>query len=313
MKALSLLLPLLLGCQSAQLASLRRESMGEAPRDERARFQSHLPEVRRALVLVKSWLGTGSGAIIDPSGLVLTCEHASWLTGSDQQVVFSDGSVADAEVLGQDDDGDVALLRITSRTGPFPCLRLAEDVSIGEWVYPVTLAPDMRFPRDSAGPVLMKDMAGACGPDDDFHAGTLWVKTPVEQGQSGSPVLNSDGEVVGVVSAGAVTSELSLLLAASATRLRQVLPTLREGESYDPVEGLDARRDALFDGLAANAEPLWHGDGEPPSDWDQRFRAIVAEVRLEMAREWSGSADLTTQMTNDALERVVARARERSK
>src|SRR6185436_13558681 len=78
--------------------------------------------------------GLGSGVIVDPSGIILTNEHV--IRGASQiHVILADGRKLDADVIGSDNDNDLAVLKIAAKS-PLPVAKLgsSSDLMIGEKV-----------------------------------------------------------------------------------------------------------------------------------------------------------------------------------
>lgn len=138
-------------------------------------------------------LDAGSGFIIDASGLIVTNGHVIG-NGRDIEVGLADGSTVRAEVVGVDDLTDIAVLRIHP---PHPLIALSwgssRAVEVGDWVVtagnPFGLANSV-----TAGIVSARGRDIGAGPFDDF----LQIDAPVNPGNSGGPVFNMRGEVVGI-------------------------------------------------------------------------------------------------------------------
>ena len=136
----------------------------------------------------------GSGFIIDASGLIITNNHV--VEGADDIVVrMSDERELHAEILGRDPKTDLALIKIKGDEGPFPYLELGDSTKtrIGDWV----LAIGNPFGLEStvtAGILSARGRSIGAGPYDDF----LQTDASINPGNSGGPLLNLDGEVIGI-------------------------------------------------------------------------------------------------------------------
>ncbi len=137
---------------------------------------------------------TGSGFIIDPSGLIVTNAHvvedADWL-----QVRLSDGRRFSGKVIGQDARVDLALVRIEGAAN-LPTLALADSnrVRVGEFVlalgHPFGLEQSVSF-----GIVSRKGSPlTVAAPGFDF----IQTDATINPGNSGGPLVNMAGQVVGV-------------------------------------------------------------------------------------------------------------------
>jgi len=134
----------------------------------------------------------GSGFIIDPQGLVLTNYHVVE-KASRINVKLDSGRVLDARVVGTDPQTDLAVLKIQASNVPY--LRLADSnrTEVGDWVLafgsPFGLQKTM-----TAGIVSAKGRVIGAGPYDDF----LQTDAAINRGNSGGPLVNLQGEVVGI-------------------------------------------------------------------------------------------------------------------
>ena len=137
--------------------------------------------------------GMGSGIIIDESGIVLTNNHV--VRDAEQvKVKLSDGRVFEATDIKTDPRSDVAIVRIHA-DGKLPALRLgnSDAVEIGDWV----LAVGSPFGLDlsvTAGIISAKGRGPGITEREDF----LQTDAAINPGNSGGPLLNLDGEVIGM-------------------------------------------------------------------------------------------------------------------
>jgi serine protease Do len=136
-----------------------------------------------------------AGVIVDPAGLVLTSAQVLRLF-REVQIVTADGQAHPATVVGMDERSDIALLRLPARSSPYPYAPLAhpDSVQVGDWV----LAYGAPFGLDfsvSAGIVsaINRDIPGEGEP-----AGFLQTDAPLSAGNTGGPLVNMRGEVVGI-------------------------------------------------------------------------------------------------------------------
>jgi len=134
----------------------------------------------------------GSGFVVDPSGYILTNNHVV-KNASKIKVKLQDGRTLDATVVGTDPQTDLAALRI--KASNLPSLRLAnsDQAKVGEWVLafgsPFGLEETM-----TAGIISAKGRVIGAGPYDNF----LQTDAAINPGNSGGPLVNLEGEVVGI-------------------------------------------------------------------------------------------------------------------
>jgi serine protease Do len=138
-------------------------------------------------------VGLGSGFVIDPSGYVVTNNHVV-KGASDVTVRLGDDSVYPAEIVGVDPQTDLALLKIDAKR-PLPALEFGDSdkAEVGDWVMAVG-NPFGLGGTVTAGIISARGRNINAGPYDDF----LQIDAPINQGNSGGPLFNLDGSVIGV-------------------------------------------------------------------------------------------------------------------
>ena len=135
----------------------------------------------------------GSGFIIDPSGLIVTNNHV--IDGADEiTVILSDNTKLKATVVGRDERLDVALLKVTPEK-PLVAVPFADSATarVGDWVIaignPFGLGGTVTAGIVSA---LQRDIRS--GPYDEY----IQTDASINQGNSGGPLFNMNGEVIGI-------------------------------------------------------------------------------------------------------------------
>jgi serine protease Do len=135
----------------------------------------------------------GSGFVIDPSGIVVTNNHVI-SEADDITVIFNDGSRLKAEVIGRDQKTDLAVLRVKTEK-PLKAVKFADSdkVRLGEWVIaignPFSLGGSV-----TAGIVSARNRDINSGPYDNY----IQTDASINRGNSGGPLFNLDGDVIGV-------------------------------------------------------------------------------------------------------------------
>lgn len=138
----------------------------------------------------------GSGFVVDPSGIIVTNNHV--IAGADEIIVrFQDDSELPAVLLGRDPKTDLAVLKVESPT-PLPFLKLGDSdaIRVGDWVIAIG-NPFGLGGSVSAGIISARARDIRSGPYDDY----LQTDAAINKGNSGGPMLNMSGEVIGVNSA----------------------------------------------------------------------------------------------------------------
>jgi serine protease Do len=137
----------------------------------------------------------GSGFIISPDGYIVTNHHVV-AKAEEIQVSLQDSEKEyTAEVIGSDEETDLALLKIKAERD-LPTLEFgsSEDIKPGEWVVAIG-NPFGLSHTVTAGIISAKGRSiGAAGPYTDF----LQTDASINPGNSGGPLLNMDGQVIGI-------------------------------------------------------------------------------------------------------------------
>ena len=151
--------------------------------------------------------GVGSGVIIDDQGHILTNNHV--IEGAAGVVVrLTDGREFDAQVVGTDPRTDLAGVQIQGDNLPVAKLGASGDLQVGEWVVAIGNALGL-----VGGPTVTVGVVSAVGrtvqePPSGNRQGTflfdvIQTDAAINPGNSGGPLINLDGEVVGINTLGA--------------------------------------------------------------------------------------------------------------
>ncbi|MEQ9642423.1 MAG: DegQ family serine endoprotease [Alphaproteobacteria bacterium] len=135
----------------------------------------------------------GSGFVVDPTGYVVTNNHV--IDGADEvKVRFADESDYLAKVIGVDPQTDLALLKIEAKQ-PLPFVKLGDSdrAEVGDWVVAVG-NPFGLGGSVTAGIISARGRNINAGPYDDF----LQVDASINRGNSGGPLFDTKGNVIGV-------------------------------------------------------------------------------------------------------------------
>lgn len=135
----------------------------------------------------------GSGFVFDASGYVVTNRHV--IADADQvTVAFSDGTEREAEIVGEDERTDLAVLKVKTDK-PLPALKFADSdkVRVGD----VAVAVGNPFGLGgtvTAGIVSARSRDIGSGPYDDY----IQLDASINSGNSGGPTFNMAGDVIGI-------------------------------------------------------------------------------------------------------------------
>jgi serine protease Do len=135
----------------------------------------------------------GSGFIIDPAGLIVTNNHV--IDGADEiTVTLQDNTTLKATVVGRDETGDIALLRVKPDK-PLPAVQFGDSdkARVGDWVLAIG-NPFGLGGSVTAGIVSARGRNIHQGPYDDF----IQTDAAINRGNSGGPLFDMDGQVIGM-------------------------------------------------------------------------------------------------------------------
>lgn len=135
----------------------------------------------------------GSGFIVDPKGFVVTNNHV--IQDADEiSVILHDDTRLKAELVGRDPKTDLAVLKVVY-DGELPVASLgdSDSIDVGDWVIAIG-NPFGLGGTVTAGIISARGRDINSGPYDDF----LQTDASINRGNSGGPMFNMDGEVIGI-------------------------------------------------------------------------------------------------------------------
>ena len=253
----------------------------------------------------------GSGFIIDPSGFIVTNNHV--IPSDSITVTLADGITMPARVVGRDPKTDLALLKVNPRK-PLPAAKFgnSDTAQVGDWVIAIG-DPFGIGSTVTAGIVSARNRNINSGDYDDF----IQTDAPINRGNSGGPLFDMDGNVIGINSAifspsggsvgigFSIPSNLARQIVGQlrqfgsarrgwiGVRIQQVTPEIAEGLGMSNTRGalvtnVTAGGPAARAGLR-NGDLITGFDGKPVGD-DRALPRIVADtpigktVSLDMLR-----------------------------
>jgi serine protease Do len=166
--------------------------------------------------------GTGTGFLIDPDGHILTNHHV--IEGAERLTVkLADGRSLRAELVGSDPDTDIALIRVAG-AGPFPHAMLGDSsrLRVGEWV--CAIGNPLAYEHTVTVGVVSFIGRKLFDPSLDNY---IQTDAAISFGNSGGPLINSRGQVIGINSA--VSRQASNIgFAVPINQARSVIPQLKK-------------------------------------------------------------------------------------
>ena len=140
--------------------------------------------------------GIGSGFIISPDGYILTNTHVV-SNASKITVKLTDRREFDAKVIGEDERTDVAVIKIVAK-GDLPVVRLGDSSKLrpGQWV--LAIGSPFGFENTVTAGVVSATARGNVGEGGNGYVPFIQTDVAVNPGNSGGPLFNLNGEVVGI-------------------------------------------------------------------------------------------------------------------
>jgi len=144
----------------------------------------------------------GSGVIINPEGYILTNEHV--VRGADQlKVTLTTGEEYQGKVIGLDQASDLAVVKIDAKNLPYADLGNSDDLIIGEWA--IAVGNPFGYLLDDPSPTVTVGVISAVNRDIKRERGQVQIyrkmiqtDAAINPGNSGGPLVNADGEIIGI-------------------------------------------------------------------------------------------------------------------
>ena len=288
----------------------------QAPRDDSFRefFERRRdPGRRNSRPRGRRQTSLGSGFIIDKAGYIVTNNHV--IESADEiSVTLADDTILDAIVVGRDEKVDIALLKVEAKK-PLPALSWgnSDAARVGDWV--IAIGNPFGFSGTvTAGIISARSRNIRVGSYDDY----IQTDASINRGNSGGPLFNMNGQVIGVNTAIFSPSggSVGVGFAASSNLIRDVVHDLRKygrtrrgwiGVQIQSVSeeialslGLDRARGALVSQVIDNGPAIGAGiessdiiltfDGKPIDKMEELPRVVAATtidstVDVEVWRE----------------------------
>ncbi len=272
----------------------------------------------------------GSGFIIDASGIVVTNNHV--IADADEiKVRLQDDTEYEATLIGKDPKTDVAVLSINPGDRELPFVEFGESGSlrVGDWVVAIG-NPFGLGGTVTAGIVSARGRDIGQGPYDDF----LQTDASINRGNSGGPLFNLEGQVVGINTAifsqtggsvgigFAIASDLAIGVVDQlrefgrtrrgwlGVRIQQVSPDIADSLGLDTARGAlvaDVTPDGPAEAAGIQPGDIITGFNGEPVDEMRTLPRIVAETRVgrEVPVEvWRDGAAITVTATLGELEQA---------
>ena len=145
-----------------------------------------------AVVRIETEHSAGSGFIIDPNGLILTANHV--ITGANAISVYLDNGMKYIAIIrGRDILRDIAILQINANELPYLSFGDTGVFNLGQEVVIIG------YPLGTKAPVVSNGIISSIQKDSSRNITWIQTNASVNPGNSGGPILNMQGEIIGVV------------------------------------------------------------------------------------------------------------------
>lgn len=181
----------------------------------------------------------GSGFIISPDGYIVTNDHVAG-NATKITVTLTNGKQYDAKVIGTDHATDICLLKVDANNLPHEVLGNSDNILIGEWVIalgnPFGLFEVNDQPTVTVGVISAKGM-NLEPIEGRYYLNMLQTDAAINGGNSGGPLVNSIGQVVGmntlIYTANGVQGNIGLGFAIPINKVKKIVTELKESGKVD--------------------------------------------------------------------------------
>ena len=186
------------GQQASQAQTPERTSEGGDPTQARSTsdlsraFVEAAKRIKPAVAHIKLGNGaTGSGVVVSPDGYILTNKHVA-NAGNQITVKLSDRQEFPARRIGTDSRIDLALIKIEAQSLPYATLGDSSKLEPGEWV--IALGSPFGLEQTMTAGIVSAMGRKFGGPYDNY----IQTDASINPGNSGGPLVNMNGEVIGI-------------------------------------------------------------------------------------------------------------------
>ena len=156
-------------------------------------------------------LGLGTGSIITEDGYILTNEHVSGGKYSTCYVTLDNGKIYNGNVVWADSDIDLAIVKVAMKALPYIKLGNSESIRVAQQVYAIGNPIGFEFQRTVTGGIIsalnrtvkIEQTEG----ETTYMEDLIQTDATINPGNSGGPLINLDGEMIGVTSVKITTAE----------------------------------------------------------------------------------------------------------
>lgn len=284
------------GSLTSQRVTLVQSGSGDQPQSQVAKVaDAVLPSVVSIQVAVGDQGSTGSGVVIDGSGYIVTNNHvissaAPPVQNARIQVIFSDGTKTDAQVVGRDVKTDLAVLKVSANNLTVAQLGKSDEVQVGDDVVAVgsPLGLSKTVTRGIVSALNRPLRLSGEGTDTNAVIDAVQTDAAINHGNSGGALVDDEARVIGINTAMLSESggSVGLGFAIPIDTVTQVTQAIiRDGSVHHPDIGVNVRtvvNDATSGAAVANVR-----DGSPA----QQAGIVEGDVIVKVGDRTVTSAD----------------------
>ena len=198
----------------------------------------------------------GSGFLISPDGYIVTNDHVAG-NASEITVTLTNGKEYKAKLIGTDHATDICLLKIEGHSLPYVTLGNSDGVMIGEWV--IAFGNPFGLFNVNDKPTVTVGVISSTGMNlepinNRYYLNMLQTDAAINGGNSGGPLANSLGEVIGmntlIYTAGGVQGNIGLGFAIPINRIKKVITELKEYGKIDRNFNIGLKIQTVDEGIA---------------------------------------------------------------
>ena len=244
---------------------------------------------------------TGSGIVLDTQGNILTNQHVV-ANARQTQVTFSDGSTVSGTVAGVDASDDLAIVKVSVSASRLHPLTLADSsaVQVGDPV--LAIGAPFGLSESLTSGIVSGLNRSSSAPSGRALTGLIQTDAPINPGNSGGPLLNAQGQVIGIDESiqSPIQGSVGVGFAVASNTAKGVLSALERGQSVQHASlGIEAQTitaaSAQQDGLSRDSGVLV-------------IQALSGSPAAQAGLRGSGSADssddIITQIDGHTLKTI---------
>lgn len=182
-----------------------------------------------------SQLGLGTGLIVSENGYILTNEHVSGKKNSTCYITTSSSKTYTGTVVWSNSDIDMAIIKINEKKLNYATLGDSDSVSVGQTVYAIGNPIGYEFQRTvTSGIISAKDRTIKLeeNGEDIYMEDLIQTDATINPGNSGGPLINSNGEVIGINSV-KITSAEGIGFAVPINTVKSVIESFNKTGKFD--------------------------------------------------------------------------------